>query len=208
MEYKIKRLRREKVFGGSALEFMQDLMELPDGKRETWDFVHHRRGGGACVVPVLDDGRILMIRQFRPAVGLEMLELPAGARDSENEDSAVTARRELREETGYDCSKLHFLTSIHTAVAYCDEKTDIYLARGLVRAGGQKLDEAEEISAEPHALDELCSAIFRGEMTDAKTVAGIMAYAVFSDLHPDSGCPDSDCPDSDCPDSHGPDPLS
>ena len=70
MEYKIKRLRREKVFGGSALEFMQDLMELPDGKRETWDFVHHRRGGGACVVPVLDDGRILMIRQFRPAVGL------------------------------------------------------------------------------------------------------------------------------------------
>ena len=58
MDYKIKRLKREKVYGGSALEFMQDLMELPDGKRETWDFVHHRRGGGACVVPVLDDGRI------------------------------------------------------------------------------------------------------------------------------------------------------
>ena len=77
----LKRLNRRTVFNGRAIDFCKDTMRLPDGRIEEWDFIHHKKGGGACVVPVLPDGRILLIRQMRPAIDRETLELPAGARD-------------------------------------------------------------------------------------------------------------------------------
>ena len=86
MEYKLKRLGRELAAPGKALEFYRDDMQLPDGKVEKWDFVHHKKGGGACVVPILPDGRILLIHQYRPAVNRETTELPAGAFDAEDPD--------------------------------------------------------------------------------------------------------------------------
>lgn len=175
MDYKLRRIKRELVCPGKVLDFYRDTMELPDGKIEEWDFVHHKKGG-ACIVPVLPDGRILMIRQYRPAIDRETLELPAGARDSLTEDTALTAARELKEETGYTSDNITFLARIRSAVAYCSEFTDIYLARDLRPAGGQELDEAEEIRVQPYALEELCRRIYAGEIEDAKTVAGIMAY--------------------------------
>ena len=93
MDYKLKRTARELASPGKVLEFYRDRMELPDGSVENWDFVHHKRGGGACVVPVLPDGRILMIHQYRPAVNRETTELPAGAFDMEDPDDAITASR-------------------------------------------------------------------------------------------------------------------
>ena len=129
-------------------------------------------------MPVLPDGKIIMIRQYRPAIGRETLELPAGARDPEDPDTAVTAARELEEETGYRCADLRFLASIDTAVAWCDENTDIYEADELIRAGEQHLDEAEEIRTEEWDAEELRRMIFSGEIRDAKTVAGLMAYTV------------------------------
>ena len=147
MDYKLKRLNRELASPGKALEFYRDTMELPDGRTEKWDFVHHKKGGGACVVPVLPDGRVLMIHQYRPAVDRETTELPAG-----------------------------------TAIAWCDEKVEIYLAQDLYKAGGQQLDDAEEIGVEAIPVEELRRRIFAGEMRDAKTVAGILAYlAVLSE---------------------------
>lgn len=177
MEHKLERIGREVVYPGTVLNFCKDTMRLPTGKIEEWDFLQHKKGGGACVVPVLPDGRILMIRQYRPAVDRETLELPAGAKDAEDPDTSVTARRELEEETGYTCEKILPLVKIQTAVAYCNEYTDIYLAENLRPLGGQSLDEAEEIRTEAFAKEELLERIYAGEIRDAKTVAGIMAYA-------------------------------
>ena len=103
MDYKLRRLDRTLASPGKVLEFYRDRVQLPDGQQENWDFVHHKRGGGACVVPVLPDGRILLIHQYRPAVDRETTELPAGAFDMDDPDFSITASRELEEETGYRC---------------------------------------------------------------------------------------------------------
>jgi ADP-ribose pyrophosphatase len=179
MEHKLHRTDRQLASAGAVLEFYRDTMVLPDGQVQTWDYVHHKKGGGACTVPVLPDGRILLIRQFRPAIDREALELPAGARDSSGEDPAVTAARELEEETGYRPGRMTKLAHILTAIAWCNESTDIYLARDLEPVSSQHLDEAEEIELCIMPLDELCRKIFAGEIQDAKTVAGIMAYRSF-----------------------------
>ena len=182
MDYKLRRLDRKLASSGKVLEFYRDTVELPDGHTESWDYVHHKRGGGACVVPVLPDGRILMIHQYRPAVDRETMEIPAGAFDADDPDFAVTASRELEEETGYRCGKITRLVRLDTAVAWCNEKVEIYLAEDLVKSGEQNLDEAEEIGLEAIPVEELKRRIFAGEIRDAKTVAGILAYlAVLSD---------------------------
>ena len=181
---RLRRLDRKTVYNGAVLDFCRDTVQLPDGKTEEWDFIHHRKGGGACVVPVLPDGRILMIRQYRPAVGRETLELPAGGRDAE-ESTARTAARELREETGYRAADLHYLCTLDTAVAYCDEQTDIYLAEGLTADGTPQPDEAEDIRTVSCKTEELLSMIASGEIRDAKTVAGILAYVARKDMNAD-----------------------
>ena len=178
MKYKLKRLDRQLASDGKVLAFYRDTMELPDGKIEKWDFVHHKRGGGACVVPVLPDGRILMIHQYRPAQDRESIEIPAGAFDADDPDFAITASRELEEETGYRCGRIRRLVSLDTAVAWCNERVEVCLAQDLEKVGGQHLDEAEEIRVEAIAPQELERRIFAGEIRDAKTVAGILAYLV------------------------------
>ena len=176
MEYKLKRVGRELVMPGKVIDFYRDTMELPDGRIEKWDYIDHKRGG-ACIVAVLPDGRILMIHQYRPAIDRETLELPAGARDSIQEDTAVTAARELEEETGYRSDKITLLLKLKSAVAYCSEFTDVYLAEDLIPIGGQHLDEAEEIRIEAFDLDTLLEKIYSGQIQDAKTAAGILAYS-------------------------------
>lgn len=176
MKHRLHRTDRKLAAAGAVLEFYRDTMILPDGEEQTWDYVHHKKGGGACSVPILPDGRILLIRQFRPAVDRVTLELPAGAKDSRGEDPMKTAARELEEETGYRPSAMTKLAHILTAVAWCNESTDIYLAEGLEKVSGQHLDEAEEIEICAFPLEELCRRIYAGEIQDAKTVAGIMAY--------------------------------
>ncbi|MDO4621888.1 MAG: NUDIX hydrolase [Eubacteriales bacterium] len=176
MEHQLRRVERTLVYKGSVLDIYQDTMVLPGGKTEKWDFVSHRKGG-ACIVPVLPDGRILMIHQYRPAIDRETLELPAGARNSVDEDTAVTAARELEEETGYRAGRLTRLLQLKTAVAYCNEFTDVYLAEELERIGGQQLDEAEEIRVEAFSLQDLLGRIYAGQIQDSKTAAGILAYA-------------------------------
>ena len=174
-EHSLKRISREVAYRGSILDFCTDTVRLPDGKLEKWDFVRHRKGRGACVVPVLPDGRILMEEQFRPAVDRMTLELPAGGADGE-ENTAETAARELREETGYSAGRLRLLCSIDTAVAYCNERTDIYLAEDLVCEGGQQPDEAEDIRVTACRQEDLRRMIAAGQIRDAKTIAGLLAY--------------------------------
>lgn len=169
---KQKRLKRELIYQGRIIGLFKDTIELPDGKVVEYDFIKHN--GATAVVPVTQDGKILMVRQDRNAVDRETLEIPAGKREGE-EDPKECVMRELEEETGYRCGKLEHLLTLDTWVAFCDEKIEVYVASELVPTS-QHLDEDEFIDVEAWSLEELEQMIFAGKIRDAKTIAGIMAY--------------------------------
>ena len=171
----MKRLKRELMYKGAILDIYKDTMQFANGTTEEWDFVSHRKGA-AAVLPVLPDGRAILVRQYRNALERETLELPAGCRDSLDEDTKLTAARELEEETGYHSDQISFLLSLRTTVAFCDEFVDVYLAENLV-PGEQHLDDSESIDVEIYSLDEVCEMIYAGKMQDSKTVAAILAYS-------------------------------
>ena len=173
MSENIKRINRELKFKGSILEFYQDTMEINGDHTAVWDFIHHT--GAAAVVPVLEDGRILMVRQYRTALGREALEIPAGKLDGADEEGIVCAARELEEETGYRCENLEWLLTLRPTIAYCDEKIQIFLARDLIPSR-QHLDEDEYVDVQPCDLEELKEKIFAGQIEDAKTIAALLAY--------------------------------
>ncbi|MDR2545919.1 MAG: NUDIX hydrolase [Lachnospiraceae bacterium] len=169
----IKRVSRELIHKGRILDFYEDTMQMPDGNVVKWDFLAHV--GAVAVLPILEDGRVVMVRQYRNALERELLELPAGKLDYPHEPGLEVAKRELAEETGYTAKSYELLLSFYTAVAFCNEKIDVYLAKGL-EAGEQALDQYEYVSVEIHHLDEVCRMIWAGEIVDMKTVAAIMAY--------------------------------
>ena len=171
----MKRLKRELMYKGAILDIYKDTMQFANGTTEEWDFVSHRKGA-AAVLPVLPDGRVILVRQYRNALERETLELPAGCRDSLDEDTKLTAARELEEETGYHSDQISFLLSLRTTVAFCDEFVDVYLAENLV-PGEQNLDDSESIDVEIYSLDDVCEMIYAGKMQDSKTVAAILAYS-------------------------------
>lgn len=105
----MKRQKRELVYKGSILDIYKDTMQFANGKTEEWDFVSHRKGA-AAVLPVLDDGRIIMVRQYRNALERETIEIPAGCRDFVGEDTRLCAERELKEETGYSSDDIFVFT--------------------------------------------------------------------------------------------------
>lgn len=177
-EKKVERIKRTLVRSGSILDIYDDEMRLPDGSIEHWDFISHRKGA-ACTVAVLDDKRILLVRQYRPALERFTLELPAGSRDSKEEDTRVCAERELFEETGYKAGSIQKLLSLKSTVAFCDELIDVYLATGLKKEGAQSLDPAEAIDIMAYSLDEILKMIFDYKIQDAKTVSGILAYKAY-----------------------------
>jgi ADP-ribose pyrophosphatase len=173
---KIERVKRELVHKGPILDIYEDTVRLPNGKEEKWDFVSHRMGA-ACVLAVHPSGKIIMVRQYRNALDRFTLEVPAGKRDSVNEDTSICAARELEEETGFRAGKLEKLLSLKSTVAFCDEFIDVYLATDLKEIGEQHLDEAEDIEIELYDLEDLLVMCYSGKLQDAKTVAAIMAYA-------------------------------
>ncbi len=175
MSEKIKRLNRELKFKGKIIDFYQDTMEINGDHTVIWDFIKHK--GAAAVVPVTDDGKILMVRQYRNALDRYTLEIPAGALDAEDEPGLLCASRELEEETGYRSENLERLITLRTTVAFCNERIEVYVAKDLIPSR-QHLDEDEFIDLKAYPLDELKEKILSGEIEDAKTVASLMAYAV------------------------------
>lgn len=175
MKEHIERIGRELVYKGSILDIYKDTMKAPNGKEEIWDFVSHRMGA-ACVLPVMEDGRIILVRQYRPALNRETLEVPAGCRDSLTEDTSICAKRELEEETGYSSDDIRPLLKLKSTVAFCDEAIDVYLALNLQK-GTQHLDDMESIDVEYYTLEEAENMVYSGKLQDGKTVAAIMAYA-------------------------------
>lgn len=175
-EIPVIRLDRQLKYEGNILKIYEDTV-LANGHRAKWDFIHH--DGAAAVLPVADDGRILMVRQYRNALDRYTLEIPAGKLDDPAEPKAECAFRELEEETGYRVDskeQLEYLMSLTTTVAFCDEAIDIFVAHHLIPSH-QHLDEDEVINVVPCTLEELEEMIYTGQITDGKTIAAIMAYA-------------------------------
>lgn len=169
----VKRLKRELKYQGTILKIYQDTVEV-NGHQAQWDFIHH--DGAAAVLPVTADGKLLMVRQYRNALDRVTLEIPAGKLDEPDEPKINCAKRELEEETGFKSEKLEYLMSLNTTVAFCNESIDIFVATDLTPSH-QNLDEDEEIDVEEWSLEDLQELIFTGKLTDAKTIAAIMAYA-------------------------------
>lgn len=170
----IQRINRELVVKGSIIEYYHDTMQLPDGRTSTWDFIKHN--GAVAVVAVREDGKLLMVRQYRNALDRETLEIPAGALDYPEEPPMEAALRELQEETGYVGSKIEHLHTLQTTVAFTNERIEMYLVTDL-KPGKQHLDEEESIDVEAYSLQELKQMILESKIQDGKTVCGILTYA-------------------------------
>lgn len=173
MSDEVRRVGRELVYRGTILEVYKDHMEFANGNTAEWDFIHH--DGAAAVVPVMENGQILMVRQYRSALERETLEIPAGKLDKPDERGIDCARRELEEETGYRSENLEWLLSLRTTVAFCNERIEIFVAKNLI-SSRQHLDEDEFVDVKPYFLNELKEMIFSGKIEDSKTIAAILAY--------------------------------
>lgn len=174
-----KRIDRKLVRKSHILDIYEDTIELPDKKNVKFDFLAHK--GASAVIPVMDDGRIMLVKQYRNAIDRHTLELPAGGRNSLDEDYRVAAERELKEETGCTCEELYHLITVKTAVAFSNENIEIYVATGL-KKGEQSLDPEEYIDVKPFSLEEINEMVFSGKIQDAKTVSGLMAYQQWKKL--------------------------
>lgn len=163
-------LESSQVYRGHFLDVRRDRVALPDGASAHREYIRHP--GAVMVVPLLDDGRLLLERQYRYPMGRVMLEFPAGKLDA-GEDPLTCGRRELTEETGYSATEWAHAGVLHNAIAYSDEGIHIYFARGLTR-GEQKLDAGEFLELVTHTAAELDQFAARGELTDAKTLIGLM----------------------------------
>ena len=158
----------EIAYDGHFLKVSRDRIRLPDGKETQREYIRHP--GAVVILPVFDDGRVLLERQFRYPNGQVFIEFPAGKIDP-GEASLACAKRELEEETGYTATDWHFVCTIHNAIAYSDEHLDLFLARGLT-AGDAKLDDGEFLETFTATIPEMLEMVKQGEITDVKTVIG------------------------------------
>ena len=158
----------QELFKGRFLHAWRDTVKLPDGGTATREYVVHP--GAVVIVPLLDDGRVLLERQFRYPVQRVMVEFPAGKLDVPGEDRLACAKRELLEETGYTAREWAHAGELHPVISYSTEVIDIWFARGLTDGGQRSLDDGEfleVISATPQELLQWCR---EGKVTDAKTL--------------------------------------
>jgi ADP-ribose pyrophosphatase len=154
------------VYQGGFLQVRCDTVRLPNGHNATREYVVHP--GAVVVIGLLDDGRVLVERQYRYPLARVMTEFPAGKLEPD-EDPLACARRELFEETGYSAGQWARAGALHLAIAYSTEVIHIYFARGL-RAGERQLDEDEFLDVDAMTLPELLEASRDGRITDAKTL--------------------------------------
>lgn len=163
------RVERTLVKKGAIIDIYQDTIELPDGEKVKWDFIMHK--GAAAIIPMDQDGKIIMVKQYRNAIDSYTLEIPAGGLNP-GEDMKTCAMRECEEETGYRALDAIHLIDVNTTVAFCNEKIGIFFTRDLVPSK-QHLDDGEYVSVERYDFDELIQKIHTGEIVDAKTIAGL-----------------------------------
>jgi ADP-ribose pyrophosphatase len=170
----LKLLNRKQIYNGVVFEIIKDECEyISSGTKTIREVaIHH---GGAVIVPLFDDGTILLIKQFRYPLQKEIIELPAG-KLFQNEEPLDCAKRELEEETGYAANDWKHLISIFTTPGFCSEELHIYLAQQLSPApNGRQLEEGEEgMELIRISLNEAVEKIMKKEIVDGKTISGIM----------------------------------
>lgn len=170
MELFEKKLSSRQIFDGVVVKLYVDDVELPNGKKSVREVVRHP--GAVCVVPVTDEGEVIMVRQFRYAFNQVLLEVPAGKLEP-NEDPLEAALRELEEESGVVASKVEHIGEIYTTVAIIDEKIHVYLATGLTYKNAHPDDE-EFLEVEKIPLKTLVDMVMNGEIKDSKTQIAIL----------------------------------
>lgn len=168
----MERVKRELAYEGTIIKVYKDHMNIK-GNDAVWDYFE--LPGGAAIVPVLENGNVLLVKQYRNAMNTFVLELPAGKFDNKDERGEDCVKRELTEETGYVAEKVEHLLTIRSLIAFSDERVEIFAATNLV-PGKQMLDAEEEIELVEYSIAELKEMIFEGKIQDSKTVAGLLAY--------------------------------
>ena len=162
-------LKSEVLMKGRAFAIRRDYLKTPDGRETKLDIIEH--GGSVVVIPVDEHGNILLVRQYRHATGGDLLELPAGTLD-EDEDSEVCAAREIREETGMAAGSLKKLGEFYLAPGYSDEFMIVYLATELSESP-LDADDDEFLSLEAVPIAEAIRMAERGQIPDAKSLAAL-----------------------------------
>lgn len=168
-------ISRETVFAGHVLDVAVEKHRMPDGRESSFEIIRHP--GGAAVLPVLGDGRVLLIRQFRPSLGEMVFEIPAG-RLEPGESALDCAGRELREETGYAAARLQPLGGFYSTIGFCDEYIHLFLGCTLTLVE-QSLEPDEIIELYPLSLDEALAKVQTGEIVDGKTQLALFHYRRF-----------------------------
>ena len=164
-----------RVFDGHILSLRVDEVQFDDGIKATREVVEHR--GASVIIPLLENNQVLLVRQYRYAVGRELLEIPAGTCD-DGESPDNCARRELQEETGFTCEEFEKILECYVAPGYSNEKISFYLAKGLKRTQ-QNPDEDERITVESLPIQKALAKIRNGEICDAKTVCALFRMLDF-----------------------------
>jgi ADP-ribose pyrophosphatase len=167
------RIASEVVFDGKLLHVKRDTVRLPDGKTATREYIAHP--GAVMIIPRLPDGKLLMERQFRYPLARIFIEFPAGKIDP-GEEPAATAARELLEETGYAAERWSHIGTLHPLITYSTERIEIYTADALTFVGA-KLDAGEFVETFTTTLEEALAWLDRGEITDVKTMLGLLLLA-------------------------------
>jgi len=162
-------IRSETLLQGRTFKIRRDHLKTPDGKETRLEIVEH--GGSAIVIPIDEDGNMLLIRQYRHATGMEILELPAGTRDGD-EPYEDCAAREIREETGMEAGKLEKIGDFYLAPGYSTEFMGVYLATNL-KHNPLDPDSDEFLSVEKIPLKKAIEMAERGEVPDAKSLAAL-----------------------------------
>ena len=164
----------EEIFDGVILHLFKDTVTLPNGKAATREVIRHV--GAVGVIPITEDGKVLIERQFRYPLNRIITEIPAGKLDSFTEDRLSAAKRELEEETGYTAKEWINIGDYYPAAAYCDERITLYLAKGL-QLGQRHLDEDEFLNFEFIPLTDLVADVMNGRITDGKTQVAVLKAA-------------------------------
>jgi 8-oxo-dGTP pyrophosphatase MutT (NUDIX family) len=167
-----RKLGEKKVYGGHLIEVALGTFATPDGEEFEREVVHHP--GAVVIVPVHDDGRVTLVRQYRAAIESDLLELPAGKRDVSGEDPEVTARRELAEEAGLRAGHLQLVGRFYNSAGFSDELSWVYVATDLEECATdfQGIEESH-MTIEKVALSDFPTMVTDGRIVDAKTIIGM-----------------------------------
>ena len=169
MVFEEKKISSERIYEGAILNLRKDTVTAPKGKAYR-EIVEHN--GAVAIVPITNDGKLVMVKQFRYPTGQVILEIPAGKIDQGETDPLLTAKRELKEETGYTAQNLHYLGKLNPSVAYTEEVIHLYAATGLT-PGETSFDDDEALDIVEYDFQEAYQMAASGKLVDAKTIAAI-----------------------------------